>query len=91
MKAKKAVKPAKLFPQEAKLVSYLGKMGTASVAQIARVIFPPPTLAELKKSPRTMHQRVGAVAFRVNRKRRSFKIKPSQGRPGFYALHQYHA
>lgn len=84
---KKVKQPAKLFPQEAKLLRRLkaAPFGVCSVAQLAVVIFPPKTLAKLRKDKRTMHQRVGTVVFRLNKKH-GYKIAPVDGKPGIYAL-----
>lgn len=83
----KAKQPAKLFPQEAKLLKRLkaAPFGCCSVAQLAVVIFPPKTLAKLRKDKRKMHQRVGTVVFRLNRKH-GYKILPVADKPGVYAL-----
>lgn len=92
-KKSKAKQPAKLFPQEAKLLKRIGAAPDrrASVAQIGVVVFPPKTLAKLRKDPRKMHQRVGTIVFRINKKRRSFNIAPDPDRAGVYVLRAHHS
>lgn len=91
MKKAKQAKPPKLFPQEQKLVRYLGKKGRASVRQIGAVVFAGATLKRLRQDTRMMHQRVGTIAFRINKKRSSFQIKPVPDQPGYYRFCQHHA
>ena len=85
-KKSKAKQPAKLFPQEAKLLKRIEKAPgkRASVAQLGVVVFSGKTLAKLRKDPRKMHQRVGTIVFRLNRKRRGLKIVPDPERAATY-------
>lgn len=80
--------PAVLFPQEAKLLVFLQAAPghRRSVGEIALEIFSPRTYAKLRKDARKMHQRVGTVVFRLNKKRARFNVKPVKGTTGVYVL-----
>lgn len=80
--------PAVLFPQEAKLLKFLQAAPghRRSVGEIALEIFPARTYVKLRKDARKMHQRVGTVVFRLNKKRARFNIKPAKDAAGVYVL-----
>lgn len=88
---KKQNKPAKLFPQEQRLVRRLGKAkGALSVLQLGAVVFTAAVFKRLKKDRRVLHQRIGTIAFRINKKRSSFRIVPAPDRSGGYVLARHH-
>lgn len=76
-----------LCPQEAKLVKRLRAAPgrKCSVAQLAVVLFPAATMAALRKDPRKMHQRVGTLVFRANKKLVGERIVPGDT-PRSYSL-----